>query len=404
MTTRVERARRRASRALYRLLNRLYRDRFPSGAPAGRLRSASIRRLLVVRHDAVGDMAVTLPALAYLAETLPHAEIDVVASPRNAALLHGDARVHRVYVNDHSWPSWLRLVRALRARRYDCVISPLMSRGLREGLFAALVGGRRAARVSLWRQPQYVGLFTHLHRVSRAQRHMATRLLALVQATIGDGPAPRCVDLARWPAAPARDAAAEGRVAAFLDAHVAGEFVALNAWAAEPVRTFGRALTAELAAALATRYAGLAVVLTPPPNALADAHEVATLVRGRLGDDARVAVATPGVTLRDLVALLRRATVVVTPDTANVHLASAVGAPVVSVHTPLAADVRDWGPWEVPNRTVVLAERRPLRDVDPDLVLAAFDELWRELQARRDVDPADHSDAQASTRATTASG
>ena len=131
MITRLERVRRRAKRVLYRQLTRLYRTLFPTDAPPGRLCPASVRRVLVVRHDAAGDMAVTLPALAYLSATLPGAEIDVVASPRNAALLHGDARVRRVEVNDHSWRAWLRLVRTLRARRYDVVVSPLMSRGLR---------------------------------------------------------------------------------------------------------------------------------------------------------------------------------------------------------------------------------------------------------------------------------
>jgi len=378
--TPLERVRRRASRVLYRQLNRLYRSLFPTDAPAGHLHPASVRRVLVVRHDAVGDMAVTLPALAYLSATLPAAEIDVVASPRNAALLHGDARVRRVEVNDHSWRSWLRLVRTLRARRYDCVVSPLMSRGLREGAFAALVAGRRAARVSLWRQPQYVGLFTHVHRVSRAQRHMATRLLALVQTAVGDGPPPRRAELERWPAAVARDAAAEARVDAFLDTHVGGEFVALNAWAAEPVRALGRALTTELACALAAHDAGLTVVLTPPPDETADADAVAAAARARLGGAARVVVARPGSTVRDLVTVLRRAAAVVTPDTANVHLASAVGTPVVSIHTPLAADVRDWGPWGVPNRTVVLAQPRPLRETDPASVVAAFDDLLREIR------------------------
>ena len=71
--------RRRASRALYRLLFRLYRTLFPSDAPRGRVPSSYVRRLLVVRHDALGDMAVTLPAIAYLRATLPHAEIDVTA-------------------------------------------------------------------------------------------------------------------------------------------------------------------------------------------------------------------------------------------------------------------------------------------------------------------------------------
>lgn len=366
----MTRLRRRANRAFYRLLFRAYRALLPAGPPPGRLPTAGIRRLLVVRHDALGDMAVTLPALAYLRATLPDAEIDVLASPRNAALLAGDARVTNVLVNARGpRPSW-RLVRALRARRYDVIVSPLLRGGLREGVLAALASHRGTARVSPWRQRQYVGLFTHPCRVPRAERHMAERLLALVQRTIGDGTAPPRADVARWPAAPAADAAADARVATFLASHVGRPFVALNAWAAEPHRDLGAPLATTLAAALVAR--GHAVVLTPPPGRTVEAEGIAA---------AAGVVAAPAGAIADLVALLRRAALVVTPDTANVHLASAVGTPVVSVHTPIGADVRDWGPWGVPNRTVVLPDPRPLRDAPATAVLAAVDALARELGA-----------------------
>jgi heptosyltransferase III len=376
--TRLERVRRRLDRAFYRLLFRLYRRLFPCDVPPGRVPSARVRRVLVVRHDAVGDMAVTLPALSYLRVTLPHAEIDVVASPRNEALLRGDGRVRRVYVNDHSRATTRRLTGELRERRYDAIVSPLMRHGLREGLFAARIAHRATARITPWRQTQYLGLFTHPCRVSPCERHMAKRLLALVQRTIGDAPPPVRADVAAFPPGLAHDAAADARVDALLSSRVRGPFVALNAWAAEAHRALGGALAAELAAGIASR--GAAVVLTPPPGRASEADAIVDAVRARDGD-AAVTVAPPG-SLHDLVALLRRAAVVVTPDTANVHLASAVGTPVVSMHTPIGADVRDWGPWGVPNRTVVLREPRPLSDVRAEDVLAALDSLWAELHHR----------------------
>jgi ADP-heptose:LPS heptosyltransferase len=251
-----------------------------------------------------------------------------------------------------------------------------MRHGLREGLFAARIAHHGTARITPWRQTQYLGLFTHPCRVPPSERHMATRLLALVQRTIGDGPPPPRADVAAFPPALARDAAADARVGAFLAADVGGPFVALNAWAAEPHRALGSALAAALAVGVAAR--GVAVVLTPPPGRESDAASIVAAARARAGGAA--ITSAPAGTLHDLVALLRRAALVVTPDTANVHLASAVGTPVVSMHTPIGADVRDWGPWGVPNRTVVLREPRPLSDVHAEDVLAAFDSLWAELR------------------------
>jgi ADP-heptose:LPS heptosyltransferase len=369
-------ARRRLNRALYAALTRLYRTLFPSAAPTGRLPPTAVRRLLVVRHDAIGDMAVTLPALAYLRATLPHAEIDVTASVSNAPLVRGDPRVTCVLVHDGSRLGWWRLLRAVRARRYDVIVSAIHNPHLREGLFAALGAAPRTARVTAMRPKRYLGFFTHVIRVPHSHRRMAPRLLYLAAHAVGDGPAPHAVDVAAHPPMVAPHAEAVERVATFLRERVGAPFVALNAWGRDPARCFGPTLTAEIVAGLARRDPATPIVLTPPPGAVAEAEAVAAAVHGRgdLPSGARIVVAPAG-SLGDLVELLRRAALVVTPDTANVHLASALGVPVVSVHTPLTADVAVWGPWHAAHRTVVLADRRPLRETSADDVVAAVDAL-----------------------------
>jgi ADP-heptose:LPS heptosyltransferase len=191
------------------------------------------------------------------------------------------------------------------------------------------------------------------------------------------------VDVAEHPPAVAPHAEAAERVAAFVRERVAAPFVALNAWGRDPARCFGPALTAAIATGLARRDPTTPIVLTPPPGAGAEAEAVVAAVhmRSDLPPGARIVVAPAG-SLGDLVELLRRAALVVTPDTANVHLASALGVPVVSVHTPLTADVAVWGPWNAPHRTVVSAGRRPLRETSADDVLAAVDALRAELARR----------------------
>jgi hypothetical protein len=212
VTSRWARARRRVDRRVYRLLHALYRAVFPARAPRGRLDPAALRRVLVVRHDRLGDMAVTTPSLAFLHDALPHAVVDVVASAANAPLLDGDPRVARVLVDPGGAGTWLRLVPHLRAHRYDLVFSPIGVSHLRQGLFAALAAPG-AARVTPWRPVQYHGLFTHVVRVPRTERQMPRRLLYTLEAAIAAGPAPRRASVDRWPLAlgarPEGEAAAE---------------------------------------------------------------------------------------------------------------------------------------------------------------------------------------------------
>ena len=46
-----------------------------------------IKKILVISSDAIGDMALTLPAIKTLKDTYPHLHITVLASPINSQLI-----------------------------------------------------------------------------------------------------------------------------------------------------------------------------------------------------------------------------------------------------------------------------------------------------------------------------
>jgi ADP-heptose:LPS heptosyltransferase len=123
---------------------------------------------------------------------------------------------------------------------------------------------------------------------------------------------------------PAMDAES-GRVSAQVDALGLRRFVILNpggGWGTKqwPAERFGA-----LAKALSGR--GLASLVTWGPGEEALADRVVAASDG---------AATRGfpTTLRELVALVRRATLLVAADTGPLHLACAVGAPVVGLYGP----------------------------------------------------------------------
>jgi ADP-heptose:LPS heptosyltransferase len=358
----LRRLRTRLNRRLYRLLFRAYHAAFPSSAPPGPARPADVRRVLVVRHDRIGDMIVTTPLLAWLREALPHAELDVLASPANAPLVAHDPRVTRVIVNDHTWRGWLRAWRALRARRYDLVLSAIGRAHLREGLVASLVAPRRARRATAARPAQYRGLFTHWVRVSPSWRQTAARLLWVARRVVDAPPsmavASACEALARWPLRLAEDAAAEARACAFVaERGLAGvPFAAVNAWASEPWREMGVERCAELLRLVAARSPELALVLTPPPGRGEEAARIAAAA----GAGVPVVVFPPSTRVHDLVSLVRRAAVVVTPDTANVHVASACGRPVVGLYSARTTDPAAWAPVGVPYRALLAPPGAPV--------------------------------------------
>ena len=365
------RLRTRLNRRLYRLLFRAYRASLPAAAPAGPVRPADVRRVLVVRHDRIGDMIVTTPLLSWLHEALPHAEVDVLASPANAPLVAGDPRVARVIVNDHTWRGWTRALRALRARDYDLVLSPIGRAHLREGLVAGLAAAPRAIRATAARPSQYRGLFTHWVRVPPSWRQTAARLLWVARRVV-DAPADMDVAcageaLARWPMRLAAREESERAAECFLAGAALGcrPFAAVNGWAAEPWRELGAERCAELLRRLAEAVPGLALVLTPPPGREAEAGRIAAAA------GVPVAVFPPSGRFHDLVSLVRRAAVVVTPDTANVHVASACGRPVVALYSSRTVDPAAWTPVGVRSRALVAPRGEAVSAVPLGDVVAA---------------------------------
>ncbi|HEY0779361.1 MAG TPA: hypothetical protein VGD56_15445, partial [Gemmatirosa sp.] len=220
--TPAARLRRRLDRRVYRLLYAAERVAFPTDVGPGRLDGGALRRVLVLPNYKVGDLVVATPALAFLREIAPNARLDVLVSPRNASLLDGDPRVDRLVVHEPLREPWLPVLRRLRRERYDLVADFVLPHHAREGLFTALVAGRRAARLTPYRPTRYWGFFTHRARVPGLERrYMAERLLYAVQAPFGraraDGP-----DTAPYPMQLTVAPDAATRAATFLEAAVGG--------------------------------------------------------------------------------------------------------------------------------------------------------------------------------------
>lgn len=364
--------RRQRDRRVYALLARFYRTVTAPPRWSGPVPARTLRRILVVRHDRIGDAIVTTPLLAFLHAAAPFAEIDVLASPANRAILGADPNVTRVIVNDHTWSGWWRALRELRRRKYDLVLSPIFGRGLREGMVAALAGRRRAVRVSVARPKRYAGFFSHLVRTPPSATHMAQRVLTLGQRAISVPDALAEGGIERWPLRLVPGDASRERVDGFLSGARIDRFVAVNVSAAEWFREWPAEQCVAALRAVAARHPNVAFVLTPPPGKVDAAQRVVAKLGG-----VRAIVCPPSHDLLDLAALLARAAVVVTPDTANIHVASAMGRPVVALYTPLGTAPSLWAPLGVPHRSLVAPGREPVSGIDPAEIAGAIDVLLR---------------------------
>ena len=75
----------------------VYRGIFPTIFPRPKIVDpSSMRRLLIIRCDAIGDMICTTPLIHSLHKHFPSTEIWIAASDRNAEIVNCDPAVKRV--------------------------------------------------------------------------------------------------------------------------------------------------------------------------------------------------------------------------------------------------------------------------------------------------------------------
>jgi lipopolysaccharide heptosyltransferase II len=269
---------------------------------------------LVIQTSFLGDMVLTTPLLAHLADAGP---VDVVCTPAGAALIANHPAVRRTIVydkrgRDRGARGLLRMASRLRAGGYD---SAYLAQGsARSGALAFAAG--IADRVGF---ASSAGRWFYTTRVPPIENmHHAARLLAL-----GTRSPERTVDADTlrprlYPGAPERSAVD----ALLANARPGAPIVALapgSVWATKRWPYF-----AQLARAFADD-AQLVVIGAESDRPLA--MEILAVAAGAID-------ATGWLSLLGSAELIRRAALLVTNDSAPQHLASAMNTPTLAVFGP----------------------------------------------------------------------
>jgi len=296
----------------------------------------SPRRILCLRLERIGDLLMTLPALAELRALAPDATIDLVVGSWNREIASAIDAVNSVETLDADWlargpeglsPAALALrATRWRARKYDLALN--FEPDIRTNIALAAAG----AAWTVGFRSGGGGALLDLALPYDDRSHTADNALTLVRAAVGDrgsgigdrGSGIGIPDTARAEAA---------RLLAPLGA---GLKVGIHVSGGRAVKQWPEARFREVAEHL-VRNRSASIVLTGSPS---DRVQV-DLVRAALPPD-RVVDLSSGTDLLTAAAAIQQLDLFVTGDTGPMHLAHAVGTPLVAVFGP--SDPRRYAP------------------------------------------------------------
>ena len=300
-------------------------------------------RFLLVRLGAFGDIVHAIPVAAALSRAFPSARIDWIVSAKYRELLDLVPIIdRRLVIKDRGdaggGPSLIAAIRELRRSHYDVAFD--LQGLLKSAVLARLSGAQRVVGFSskYLRERLARPFYTDVYDPGgggmydpRERSHVVQMNLGLL-TTIGVAAGPPEFPIER----------VDTEIARAMRERAGNRYALVNPGAAWPNKRWPAARYGAVARAIEERH-GLKTIVSWGPGEEGLAQEV---VRESSG----AALLSPRTSIRDLLALIRGATLMISGDTGPTHVAAALGTPIVGIYGPTRPSRN--GPWAPADITI----------------------------------------------------
>ena len=335
-------------------------------------------RILVIRRDNIGDLVCTTPLIFALRERYPGAHIAALVNTYNEAVLASNPALDAVHAYEKGkhrgekrsivsvYADRLRLIATLRKKHFDYAILATAAFEPRSLRLARMIGARHVLRYTEpGKAHSRLDIALPYDRSSRA--HEVERVFGLLKALGIQGPPPA----ARVYPDPGerRDI---GQALSSLG--TGGEVVGIHISARRQNQQWPAENFASLIRAIAQRYPARFLLLWAPgdadnPRHPGDDSKARAVVQGC---DGAAVLPLPTLTLSRLIAALSLCDCVVCVDGGAMHLAAALGKPILCFFGDSPPE--RWRPWKTLHE-LLQPESRDLRDLSVEQALAGYERL-----------------------------
>jgi heptosyltransferase I len=275
--------------------------------------------LCLVRLSAIGDTCHTVPVVRAIQKAWPATRITWIIGKTEHSLLRGLHGVEFVVLDKAlGWRGYLEVRRTLRGRRFDALLH--MHASARANLVSVLVRAQIRLGFDRARARDQQWLFTNRRLPPRPRRHVMDGLFEFLDALGVSYGEPH------W------NIPIDDRDAAFAEAQVGkgSPTLVISPCTGQRFRNYRNWRVdwyAEIADHAETRY-GARVLLTGGTTDIERSYGEGILAACK----SRPTNLIGQTTLKQLLAILQRSSVVLCPDSGPAHMATAVGTPVVGLY------------------------------------------------------------------------
>jgi heptosyltransferase I len=279
------------------------------------------QNICILRLSAIGDTCHVVPVLRTLQQAWPAARFTWVIGALESSLMSALPEVEFITVDKRDRAARRELAARLRSRRFDVLLH--MQLALRASLLARQIRATVKLGFDRARARELQWLFTNRRIAAQRREHVQDSFFGFAAAL---GVHER---LLRWDV-PIPDGALAAAAKLIPDAR---RTLIISPCSSHRLRNWSAARYAAVADH-AVAVHGMQVMLCGAPSAVERQMGAAILGHARLPISNRIGEDT----LPQLLALLSRATVLLSPDSGPVHMATMVGTPVIGLYAATNPD------------------------------------------------------------------
>lgn len=303
----------------------------------------NVKNILVIKLRHIGDVLLTVPVFRALRQTFPDAHMAALVNSGTDGVLSGNPLIDEILLMDRGikklpkakqYLKEMAFLSAVRARRFDMTVD--LTGGDRAAIISFVSGARY--RLGVRSQKGFLGkkyLYTHLSG-PEGERHTVLQDLE-VTGQFGISTRDLSVDFH----IPEEDTAFIRQV--FSENNITGQDTVVHVHPTS--RWLFKCWKDEYVAAVINRMTdmGIKVVVTSSPDKkeIEKTRNVLSLVSSRVTD------LTGRTTIKQLAAVSKASALFFGVDSAPMHIAAALGTPVIALFGPSGAF--HWGPWDNKN-------------------------------------------------------